>query len=422
MDEKNYGGFDNFRLYRGRTRKKASKDRAWAEIDLDNLGHNVEEFRRILPKCCKIMAVVKANAYGHGDIEISRKLNRLGVSAFAVATINEGIRLRENGVAGEILILGYTFPEEFHKLIRYDLTQTVVDHEYAAILNEYRSKIKVHVKIDTGMHRLGENYKELQNIIRIFQCRNLTVNGTYTHLSAADSLICDDMEFTNKQIELFYKTVDRLKAAGYHPGKLHIQSSYGVLNYPYLKCDYARIGIAMYGVLSSINAETRINVDLRPVLALKARVVLTKDISENETVGYGRQFKAEKDTKVAVISVGYADGIPRSLSCGNGYVLIKGQRAVIIGKICMDQLMVDITGIPEVRQGDAVTLVGREGAEYISAETVAQNSGTLTNEFLSRLGARLIKNHINNYRFSFKSWLEARVKTLSVILKFSIKS
>ncbi|MDF2986126.1 MAG: alanine racemase [Eubacterium sp.] len=402
--------------------KDVKKDRAWAEIDLNNLDCNINEFKTILPKSCNIMAVVKANAYGHGDIEIAGELNKTGINAFAVATIEEGIRLRKNGISGEILILGYTFPEQLYKLKQYDLTQTVVDLDYAEILNVANRRTKVHVKIDTGMHRLGENYNDIFNLYKIYECKNLIVTGTYTHLSVSDSLEQQDVDFTNLQIDMFYKTLENIREAGYNPGKIHLQSSYGVLNYPYLKCDFARIGIALYGVLSSENHKTRICVDLQPVLSIKARVVLTKEITKNESVGYGRQFTADRKTRIAVISIGYADGIPRTLSCGKGHVLIHGKKAAIIGKICMDQLMVDITDIAEVRQGDIATLIGRDGTESVSAEEAAAHSGTLTNEFLSRLGLRVTRNYINNACCTNKSRFAINLKNSLTSFKFSIKS
>ncbi|HEY5585488.1 MAG TPA: serine racemase VanT catalytic subunit [Ruminiclostridium sp.] len=402
--------------------KKLFGDRAWAEINLDNLNYNVNQFRKILPKSCNLMAVVKANAYGHGDTKIAKELNQLGIDAFAVATMEEGIQLRRKGISGEILIFGYTHPGEIYRLTQYDLTQTVVDYDYAKILNNFGKRIKVHVKIDTGMHRLGENYNEIQNIDRIFQCENLVINGTYTHLSVADSLKEEDVEFSNQQIEKFYNTVEQLKASGYDPKKIHIQSSYGVLNYPYLHCDYARVGIALYGVLSNENDKTRVFADLQPVLSLKARVVLTKEIAQTESVGYGRQFTAQQNTKIAVISIGYADGVPRSLSCGKGQVIINGKKALIIGKICMDQLMVDITDIPNVKQGDIATLIGQDGAECISAEAVAAQSGTLTNELLSRLGVRILRIYVNNCNTITKNRFEADFKNIFTTFKFSIKS
>lgn len=402
--------------------KDTKKDRAWAEIDLNNLVYNIKQFRSILPKSCNIMAVVKANAYGHGDVETAAELNKNGIKAFAVATIEEAIKLRKNGISGEILILGYTFPEQLYKLNQYDLTQTVVDLDYAGILNSSGGRIKVHVKIDTGMHRLGEDCSNISHLCRIYEFKNLIVTGTFTHLSVCDSLEQSDVDFTNLQIDMFFNTLENLKESGHSPGKIHLQSSYGVLNYPYLKCDYARIGIALYGVLSGENHKTRVCADLQPVLSIKARVVLTKEITENESVGYGRQFTADRKTRIAVISIGYADGIPRTLSCGKGHVLLHGKKAVIIGKICMDQLMVDATDIPEVRQGDIATLIGRDGTESISAESVAALSGTLTNEFLSRLGLRVNRNYTGKACCTTKSRFALNLKNSLTSFKFSIKS
>ncbi len=382
-----------FICFSSRKNIKGNKARAWAEIDMESLQNNIHEIKKILPNTCNIMAVVKANAYGHGDKEIARELNKNGVNAFAVAVIEEGVRLRKYGVNGEILILGYTFPEEFVKLKQYNLTQTVIDSDYATLLNSENYKIKVHIKIDTGMHRLGENHNNLAKLINIYKYENLIVCGTFTHLSSADSLEQKDVDFTKHQIEVFYRTLDKLRENGINPKKIHIQSSYGVLNYPYLICDYARIGIAMYGVLSNLDHETRMNPELQPVLSVKARVVLTKEILKNESVGYNRQFTADENTRIAVISIGYADGIPSILAGGKGHCLLKGRKSKIIGKICMDQLIVDITDIPDVKPGDIATLIGRDGTEYISAESVAEEAGTLTNELLSRLGSRVSRNY-----------------------------
>ncbi len=363
--------------------------RAWAEIDMDRLKHNVNQLKCLLPHECQLMAVVKSNAYGHGDIEISKVLNKTGISAFAVATLAEGIELRTNKIKGEILILGYTHPLEAPLLVKYNLTQTVVDYQYAELLDSTGLKIKVHIKIDTGMHRLGETNDALSNLDRTYNCKNLIVRGTYTHLSTADSIEPSNISFTKEQIKKFYNTLNYLKSHNRNPSKIHIQSSYGILNYPELDCDYARVGIALYGVLSKQNEKTKVRADLRPVLSLKARVVLTKEIQSGESVGYGRNFIAVKDTRIAVLCIGYADGIPRSLSCKKGYVLIKGKKAPIVGSICMDQLTVDISEIPEVQQGDIATLIGRDGNEEITAEWMASMAGTITNELLSRLGNRI---------------------------------
>ncbi|AEY66220.1 serine racemase VanT catalytic subunit [Clostridium sp. BNL1100] len=373
--------------YKRQTQPKRS--RAWAEIDLERLKHNVNQLKCLLPHECQLMAVVKSNAYGHGDIEISRFLNKAGISAFAVATLAEGIELRSNKIKGEVLILGYTHPHEAPLLVKYNLTQTVVDYQYAELLDSTGLKIKVHIKIDTGMHRLGETNDALSNLDRTYNCKNLIVGGTYTHLSTADSIEPSNILFTKEQIKKFYNTLNYLKSHNRNPSKIHIQSSYGILNYPELDCDYARVGIALYGVMSKENEKTKVRADLMPVLSLKARIVLTKEIEEGESVGYGRNFIAVKKTKIAVLCIGYADGIPRSLSCGKGYVLIKSKKAPIIGNICMDQLTVDISEIPDVQQGDIATLIGDDGNEAITAEQVASMAGTITNELLSRLGSRI---------------------------------
>ncbi len=370
-----------------------TKGRAWIEINLKHLKANVKELCSLLPKDCTLMAVVKANAYGHGDIRISKELNKLGVYSFAVATLSEGVQLRKNGMKGEILILGYTHPQDFKYLVKYNLIQTVVDFEYARILNDYGKKIKVHIKMDTGMHRLGENYNNISNLEAVFQLENLIILGTYTHLSVSNSLLKEDIDFTRAQIEHFYKTIKRLKDLGCNPGKLHIQSSYGVLNYPKLHCDYARIGIALYGVLSSANDRTRISADLKPVLAVKARIVMTKTIDKGDAVSYGRMFTASESRKIAAVTIGYADGIPRNLE--DGYILVNGQRAPVIGRICMDQLMIDVTDISGVETDEIVTVIGREGHEQICAEEIASKSGTITNELLTRLGNRLKRIYLS---------------------------
>ena len=243
------GAFRGF----GKVRKIDSTQkprRAWVEINLENLSSNIEEIQSILKPKTEIMGVVKANAYGHGDVLISKHLNQIGIRAFAVATIQEAIHLRKNGIQGTILILGYTPANQSKLLDKYHLTQTVFDIEYAKELNAYGKKLLVHIKIDTGMHRLGEESHEIKHICEIFDQKYLKVEGMFTHLSVSDSLKTDDVTFTRKQIKEFYAVTDELKQLGYHPGKIHIQSSYGLLNYPDLECDYVRMGIAMYGVLS----------------------------------------------------------------------------------------------------------------------------------------------------------------------------
>ena len=380
----------------GRRRKKrhTDMDRAYIEINLENLAHNVAVLKAAMPSRCELMAVVKAEAYGHGMCEIAVHLDKIGVRAFAVATIDEGIRLRRCGIRGEILILGYTVPERAWELRKYDLAQTLIDYAYACRLNEQGCRVKVHVKVDTGMHRLGfdaghHSNTHIKEILDVFAMEHFDVKGIYTHLCVADSLEEEDVLFTRQQIADFYGVLKRLKKEGIRIPKIHIQSSYGLLNYPELKCSYVRAGIALYGVLSTPDAQTKLQLDLRPVLSLKTKVVLIRFVPQGESVGYGRTFVADRDSVIAILSIGYADGFPRSLSNRAGYVLINGGCAPIVGRICMDQLAVDVTDIADVEAGMTATLIGYDGGKEIAAPVVADDAGSITNELFSRMGSRL---------------------------------
>lgn len=365
------------------------KDRAWIELDMKNLRKNVESLENLLPQDCELMPAVKANAYGHGAILISKELNRLGVKSFCVATISEGIELRLGGIKGEILILGYTHPKQFPMLEKYRLTQSVIDFSYAQLLNSYGRKIKVHLKIDTGMHRLGERAERIKKICRIFRFENLVIEGAFTHLCADETKSEADRDFTLKQVRIFFDVISELKQNGCVCKKIHLLSSYGLINYPKYAGNYVRVGIALYGVLSNRTDIENCPISLYPVLSVKARIAITKDLYAGEAAGYGLQYVAESDRKIAILSIGYADGIPRSLSCGNGKVLINGAEALIIGRICMDQMLVDITDIPNVKSGDIAIIIGTSGQKEITAYDLAEESETITNEVLSRLGNRL---------------------------------
>jgi alanine racemase len=381
----------------GKKKKQGTEiDRAYIEINLDNLTHNVKVLSKAMPPKCELMAVVKAQAYGHGLYEIATHLDKIGIRAFAVATIDEGIALRKYGIQGEILILGYTPPEQARVIQKYNLTQTLIDYDYAYRLNAQKCKVKTNIKLDTGMHRLGFDVwtdkhleKEMQNVFSVFSMKYLKINGIYTHLCVADSLAQKDILFTRQQIAIFYKVINRLKKQGVPIPKIHIQSSYGLLNYPELKCNYVRAGISLYGVLSTSNAQTKLQLDLKPVLALKAKIVLIRKVQEGDSVGYGRIFVADKDCCIAILSIGYADGFPRMLSGKEQYVLINGQLAPIIARICMDQLAIDITKLSSICVGMTATLIGRENDKEITAPTVAENAESITNELLSRIGTRV---------------------------------
>lgn len=368
---------------------KTETERAWIEVNAENLRHNVEILKKAMQPGCELMAVVKADAYGHGASSIAAQLNQMGVMAFAVATMEEGIKLRKCGIRGEILILGYTGVFRAYELKKYDLTQTLISFEYAKALNDQGIAVKAHMKVDTGMHRLGISCGDVSAARQIFSMKNLNICGIYTHLCCSDSRQPDDVAFTREQIQSFYSLIKDLENSGVRIPKVHIQSSYGFLNYPDLVCDYVRMGIALYGVLSSPNDDTVLKLDLHPVLSLKSRVVLTREVNKDDSIGYGRSFTARRRMRIAILPVGYGDGFPRNLSNGNSGVWINGQIAPIVGRICMDQLAVDITDAEHVSAGNVATLIGMEGDERVSAPVVAKNSGSISNELLCRMGARL---------------------------------
>lgn len=365
------------------------KDRAWIEVNLENLEHNVREIQRLVAPNCKIMAVVKREAYGHGGLEIASCLDKIGIRAFAAATIDEAILLRKCGIQGEILILGYTDIRRAAQLKKYRLTQTLVDAPYAMALSKKGISVQGHLKIDTGMHRLGMDWREVSRIKAVFSLPNIKVTGMYTHLCCPDSRRPEDIAFTKKQAERFFKLAAALENEGVILPKLHIQSTYGVLNYPEIKCDYVRIGIGLYGVLSTPDKNTRLKPDLRPVLSLKARVAVIQRVAEGESVGYGRTFVPRRDSRIAVVAIGYGDGLPRSLSCGRGRALIHGRTFPIVGRICMDCLFVDITEEEDIWVGDTVTLIGEGAFGTLAAPDIADSTGSISNELLCRLSSRL---------------------------------
>ncbi len=363
--------------------------RAWIELSGAALAQNVAALRTRLPEGCRLMPAVKANAYGHGAALIAGELNRLGVDAFCVATAQEGVELRSAGVTGEILVLGYTHPSQFPLLRQYDLIQTAVDVVHAAQLNAFGKPLRVHIAIDTGMHRLGERSEHLSDLQRIFAMEHLNVDGVYTHLCAADGRTPREQAYTQAQAAEFARVVDALEQVGCHCPKRHLLSSYGVLRYPELGGDYARVGIALYGLLSSQTDTAAWGRFLRPVLSLKARVAAVKALYAGESAGYGLQFTAARHMRIAVLTIGYADGLPRNLSDGAGAVLLRGCKAPILGRICMDQTIVDVSAVDGVQTGDTAVIIGRSGAAQIGADEVARQAGTITNELLSRLGPRL---------------------------------
>lgn len=357
---------------------RCSNARVWAEINMKALRKNVEYLRSISPENSQLMPAIKANAYGHGAVLIARELSKMGIRSFCVASAEEGVELRKHGVRGEILVLGYTHPAQFPLLRFFRLSQTIVDYNYAKNLNNY-GKIHAHIGIDTGMRRLGIRSEDYAKIQRIFEMKNLIIDGIFTHLSADETTAPPEMSFTENQADRFYRISDKLASEGYYP-RLHLLASYGLLNYAHLGGDYVRVGIALYGGVE--------HPGMQPVLSLKTRISSVRKVYKGEPIGYGLSCTAHEDMCVASLAIGYADGLPRTLSDGNGAVLINGKRAATIGKICMDQTLIDISDI-DMKQGDIAVIIGTSGNEKITACDIARQANTISNDILSRLGSRV---------------------------------
>lgn len=364
------------------------KSRAWREVDCGALVHNAQVLQDALAPGCRLMAVVKADAYGHGAVPVARCLQRNGIRAFAVACLTEGIQLRKAGIWGTILILGYTPAAEVPLLRRWHLTQAVADEAHGRALAASGAPVCVHLALDTGMHRLGIPAEDRDAIARIYQLKHLRIQGVFSHLCVSDSLEAKHVDYTLNQLTLFHDTLAWMRAHHLDPGQTHIQASYGIWNLPAQPCAYARAGIALYGVRSE-NAPVQRALDLRPVLSLRARVASVHTLAPGESAGYGLAFHSQRETRLAAVTIGYADGLPRALSQQGGEVLIRGCRCPMVGRMCMDQLLVDVTDVSGVKAGDVVTVIGQDDRQEIRAEEVAERCGTITNELLSRLGARL---------------------------------
>ena len=364
--------------------------RAWIEVNLCELDHNLADIRSHISEGCEIIAVVKADAYGHGMTPVALRLNEKGVNFFAVACLTEAIELREVLPNANILILGYTS----HKYAKYlsdnNLIQSVFELEHAQALNDSGYKLRIHIAIDSGMRRYGFDYAKLSVIENVFKCENLKIEATATHFSVADSLEKSDIEFTIKQMNRFDGAVAALKERGCDVGKLHAQSSYAIYNHPEMKYDYVRPGIMLYGV-QSISDETEIRTNLNPLLSVKAVISQVRWIEAGESVSYGRLYTADKPMKLASVAIGYADGIPRQMTGNGGMCIVNGCKVPIVGRICMDSLMIDATNIDDIKTGDTATLIGRDGNEVIHSEDVAAICGTITNDILSRFSKRLPK-------------------------------
>lgn len=367
-----------------------SKERSWIEINTKNLEYNINQIKQIIPKTTQIMAVVKANAYGHDSIIISKKLQEIGINDFAVATLQEAIKLRENNITGNILILGYTEPEELQKVIDNNIMQTIVDNDYAksVLKANLQGKLKCHVKINTGMNRIGEFYDDFAALSEIYQNPALQIEGTFTHLCVSDSDKIEDVNFTKEQINRFDKAIEFIKNQGLNPGKLHTQASYGTINYTNCKYDYVRMGILMYGINASYDCYNKYNVDFKPVMAVKSKITSIKYINPEETVSYGRTFKADNKIKIASVGIGYADGVPRALS-NILIVKINNKKYHQIGRICMDQLMIEINDEHPIAIGDEVILIDTNESKDLTLEDWAKLTNTITDEIICQFTTRL---------------------------------
>lgn len=369
--------------------KDKSRGRTWLISNSEKLERNVRAFESVLPKGTELMPVVKANAYGHGSVLVSKKLNRFGIKAFGVASAKEGAELRAGGVEGEILVLSYTPRADLDTVREFDLTQTIVDLDYAAMLKDTGKKIKTHIAIDSGMHRIGEFYKNTEAIAEIFKIENIEVRGIFTHFSSADSDESEHVEFTREQDRRFKKCLAELRAKGCDYGKAHSLNTTGLLRYSEFGGDYARIGIGLFGYMETRAQVEGCPVSLIPVMSIHTNIEAVKAVDKGDAIGYGCAYKPEGPGLIAALSIGYADGFPRALGNGVGEVIINSEKAPIVGRICMDQCMVDISKIKNVKAGDIATVIGCEGNAEISAYDIAEKTNSITNEVLSRLGGRI---------------------------------
>lgn len=366
--------------------------RVYAEIDLDAIENNMKNMHAILDSHTQMVAVVKADGYGHGSIPIARCLESLDfMYGFATATVEEAHILRNAGITKPIIILGYSFPYAYERIAMEELRPAVFSPEDLPLLQAAAAKvgkpIHVHVKIDTGMGRIGimPNEQGLTFIKDLKSTEGLVVEGIFTHFAKADEA---EIEFTRSQIALFEEFVKRAeKVLGYTIPIKHSSNSAAILDWPEANYDLVRAGITMYGLYPSdqVNKEAA---KLQAALSLYSHITYIKTIQPGQTVSYGGTYEAQRATRVATVPVGYGDGYPRSLS-NKGYVLIEGKRAPIIGRVCMDQLMVDVSEIPKAQVYSKVTLLGRDGQEQITAEMLGDLSGRFNYELVCDLNKRI---------------------------------
>lgn len=370
--------------------------RVYAEINLDAIVKNVDNLMALTKENTGALAVVKADGYGHGDAAVAKAVAQK-VTGYAVATLDEAVNLRENGVKKPILVLGYVDPYEFDILVSHEITATVFDVETAQLLADaarvQKKQAHCHIKVDTGMRRIGLEPDEngIAIVKQITALKELSADGIFTHFAASDET---DKTSAEHQFKLFTDFTGRLEKEGIHFTYRHCANSAAVIDMPQVDLDMVRLGIAMYGMYPSDEVKKE-KVELFPALDLKSHITMVKEIPAGEKVSYGGTFTTTRTTKLATVSVGYGDGYPRALS-SKGYVLVRGQKAPIVGRVCMDQMMVDVTDIKNVTRADIVTLIGKDGDAEITVEEIAVLAGTFNYEFVCDLGKRIPRSYYLN--------------------------
>ena len=374
---------------------KQTQTRTWTEIDLSNLEHNYRALRAMLPQGCRFLGVVKADAYGHGAVQVARRLETLGAEYLAVACLDEALELRQAGITTPILILGYTPVERADSLLEGGITQTVYDVDMARALSDAAmaagKTLKIHVKADTGMSRLGwlcgeaDQSAAVKAIAQVCALPGLEAEGIYTHFANADG----DEDYTMLQFTRFLDLLEALKDKGITFAIRHCAASAAALKFPCTHLDMVRPGIALYGHYPDPSCEGLDGPGLRPVMTLKTRVASVKTVPAGTPVSYGCTHVLDRETKLAALTIGYADGLPR-LCSDRLEVLVKGSRAPIVGRICMDMCMADVTGL-DVASGDEVEVFG----EHLPIEDVAALAGTIQYELLCAVSPRVHRAYLD---------------------------
>ena len=380
---------------------KETLRQVWAEIDMSAFDHNVKEIKNHM-KCPKMIGVIKANGYGHGATECAKVLMYNGVDSFAVATLEEAINLREDGIEGNIVVLGLTPIACVDTVIEYDLIPGVMHYDYVkalsdAVVAQGAEPARVLFGLDTGMGRIGfrvfteeERDYAVEQYKKFAELPGINVAGVITHFSTADE---EQREYTGMQIANYNAFIDKLNAAGYNPKKICANSA-SIMVYPEIHFDACRPGIILYGLAPSGYLKDKV-LDLWPVMTVKAEIVNLKTVPAGTSVSYGRKFTStEKETKIATIGLGYADGYSR-LNSGKISVLVGGVKCPVVGNICMDQCMVDVSAVPDVKLGDEVVIMGKQGDQEISADDLAAINGTINYEITCCFDLRIPKVYVN---------------------------